>query len=73
MMSVLEMVSRVAGVWKLTNATELPNTSCIQRVMPGGDSVSSADTSRRSWLSRGRSISRCWPKRTGRAYWYWVA
>jgi len=56
-----------AGAAKSTSATELPNTSCSQRTLPGGDSVSSAPTSRRSWLSRGRSISRCWPKATGRA------
>ena len=61
------MLSVSAADWKSTSATELPNTSCIQRTLPGGDSVSSAETSRRSWLSRGRSISRCWPKATGRA------
>ncbi|HSP50390.1 MAG TPA: hypothetical protein VLN61_09445 [Pseudolabrys sp.] len=60
-------LSMAAGAWKSTSATELPNTSCIQRILPGGNSVSSADTSRRSWESRRRSISRCGPKLTGRA------
>ena len=66
-LSALTMLSVLAGPWKSTSATELPNTSCIQRTLPGGDKVSSAETRRKSWLSRGRSISRCWPKITGRA------
>ena len=32
----------MAGSVKSTIATELPNTSCSQRTLPGGDSVSSA-------------------------------
>jgi hypothetical protein len=59
------MESSAAGAAKSTSATELPNTSCIQRSVPGGESASSAPTRRRSWLSRGRSISRCWPNVTG--------
>ena len=40
-------------------ATELPNTSCIQRSSEGcGVIVSPVSRSRRSWLSRGRHISR---------------
>ena len=57
--SVLEIVRNAAGAVKFTSATELPNTSCSQRVLPGGDSVSSAETRRMSCESRGRSISRC--------------
>ena len=66
-LSVEPILSMAPGEGKSTSATELPNTSCIQRTLPGGDSVSSAPTSRRSWLSRGRSISLCGPKATGRA------
>ena len=31
------MVSSAAGSWKSTSATELPNTSCSQRTLPGGE------------------------------------
>ena len=31
------MDSSAAGASKSTSATELPNTSCIQRSLPGGD------------------------------------
>jgi hypothetical protein len=48
--------------------TELPIASSVQRVSPGGDSVSRAESSRIAWLSRGRTSSRCGPNRIGRSY-----
>src|SRR5512135_2985167 len=40
--SALVMLSVAGAARKSTSATELPNTSCIQRTLPGGDSASSA-------------------------------
>ena len=52
------MRNSAAGVVNEAMATELPNTSCIQRTDAGGENVKLVLIRRRSWLSRGRSISR---------------
>jgi two-component system response regulator HydG len=61
----LSTTSRSVSPSKPAVATALPNTSCAQVTVAAGVTVTSCDTSRSSRLSRGRSISRCGPRRTG--------
>src|ERR1017187_5421556 len=54
-------------------ASQLPNTSCIPLSVCGRGSMASVVVMiRRSWLSRGRHMSRCSPKLTGWLYKYVV-
>jgi hypothetical protein len=46
-------------------AIELPNASWIQRTWAAGSMANPVYSKRRSWLSRGRNISRCSPSVTG--------
>jgi hypothetical protein len=56
----------VACSEKLAMAMELPNTSCIHRMLlADGVMTSAVSMRRRSWLSRGLDISRCSPNCTG--------
>ena len=48
-----------------TNATELECGSWIMRTSACGVTVRSVASTRKSWLSRGRNITRCSPKLTG--------
>jgi hypothetical protein len=57
--------SRSLSASKVAIATELPNGSCSQRSAGFGVIFRVALTSRRSWLSRGRTSRRCSAKRTG--------
>jgi hypothetical protein len=52
---------------KLAIAIELPKTSCSQRTWALGDIFNRVDSNRISCESRGRNISRCSLKATGRA------
>jgi hypothetical protein len=56
-------VSAGASGW--TSATELDSGSWIIRTDASGLTSSAVDRTRWSWLSRGRNITRCSPKRTG--------
>ena len=70
--AMLSMTSVSAMAWKLAIATVLPETSCAQVTVAEGLIRSCMEHSRSSWLSRGRSISRCGPRATGRLYRYVV-
>jgi hypothetical protein len=48
-----------------TSATEFDSGSWIIRTDASGLTSSAVESTRWSWLSRGRNITRCSPKRTG--------
>ena len=64
--SPLAKRSSLAGSGKETRVTELPSTSYTHREVLAGEMSSSVASTRRSWPSRGRSMSRCGPNVTGR-------
>ena len=63
--TALSITRLSASAWKLAVAMALPKTSCAQVRVEGGQVVMVLETSRSSRLSRGRSIRRCGPRRTG--------
>jgi hypothetical protein len=63
--ATLSTASRSVGWLKVAVATALPKTSLVHDTDAPGATSSVLDSRRTSRLSRGRSISRCGPRRTG--------
>ena len=65
MRKVQTIFSSAALCRGVTSATELECGSWIMRTFASGLHTRSVASTRRSWLSRGRNITRCSPKLTG--------